>query len=75
MRSLKFADRSVVNFFTDPVFAPFKSRLDAVMEELHTRCGRKVYSKVPVGRNIVQTTVKWQCGSVGVTGHYTNHSI
>ena len=34
MRSLKFANHSDVNFFTDPVFAPFKATLDAVMKEL-----------------------------------------
>ena len=35
--SLKFDNCSDVNFFTDPVFALFKSTLDAVLKELHTR--------------------------------------
>ena len=50
MRTLKTGDRSDINFFTDPVFASFKSTLDAAMKDLqaseqYTACKAEIVTK------------------------------
>ena len=66
MRSLKFAYRSDVNLFTDPVFAPFKSRLDEVTKELQAS-GQHAARK----EEIVTSNTEDQTSLQGVLGDHS----
>ena len=42
---------------------------------LHTPKGDVWYSKIPVGHNTLQNKVKRLCATVGITEHFTYHSL
>ena len=70
MRSLKFVDRLDVNFFISPVFAPFRSTLDAVMKELQAS-GQYATRKA----EIITSSIEDEMWTKGVLGDHSPQAL